>query len=748
MATVMTAHRWLLVLALAASPVLVACGPSSPQVGRPVHSPERTTPPAADVSDDAFANAVRDLLASEPGSRERSSRAAGVCARQLTRTNARFRARSTDRAIGSLSGAMTVLRPGELTPQALGPEGPSAMRAAALELAKKGDEGRARAVYEMLSKIATDAERAQVKAHLDAIQAWVKDTSGAGPVEQAGGQARAAVARALLEPSPEAAKEADQKVAEWAERAIALRNAYRARKATPTPKEGQEALRALGAAGPTLAALHLRHADVHGAISAIERAQAKEITRPELLRAMEQTAEKPTASHWLDVARALRPAATPSGARDDDDEVPQDQDLARAGAFGAVMEAYRLDPTSPEAAGSAAAFLMDYGMGEAAPAVLAEAVKANPDPRLVGGALAMTLRAMADETQNDEPDAARRAFKAAAPILVVADRPDVAAKLRPGPARVRAMMGEIEVREGRLADARALLEQAVTAEKSASTLLLLARIDWHDQKASVALQRLREAEALPDAQKDVGLRAEILLAQSDILREEGDAQGARGPLALALKELAKARTAGEAEDRARIERAIARVLDRFGAAAPAARALDRALDASSRDKRQAAATVGQQVARAYVSGDLKGAREALARGVALDLEGGDLVYYAMWVRALEKQQKAPTDGTADKVLAQLKDDGRWIGRIAAFGLGLVKADDLVAAAKTPAQKTEALFYAAIERRAQGDVKAGDDALRQAVQAGGLELMEVAIARDILSGPKARIGGPVPDVGLP
>ena len=49
--------------------------------------------------------------------------------------------------------------------------------------------------------------------------------------------------------------------------------------------------------------------------------------------------------------------------------------FGRGDGLGAVMEAYRLDPTSPEAAGSAAAFLMDYGMGEAAPAVLAEAVK-------------------------------------------------------------------------------------------------------------------------------------------------------------------------------------------------------------------------------------------------------------------------------------------------------------------------------------------------------------------------------------
>jgi hypothetical protein len=196
-----------------------------------------------------------------------------------------------------------------------------------------------------------------------------------------------------------------------------------------------------------------------------------------------------------------------------------------------------------------------------------------------------------------------------------------------------------------------------------------------------------------------------------------------------------------------VERILSRVLDRFGQAAPATRALERALEAAPRDKRQAAATIGQLVGRAFVKGDLKAAREGLRRGLAADLEIDDLVYYGLWVRLLERQLKAPTDGAPERIFAGAVDSGRWIGKIAQFGAGQVKAEELVAAAKTPAQKTEAMFYAAMDRRASGDAKGADAKLRQVMAGGGVELMEVAITRDILSGSRAEVGGPLPS-GVP
>src|SRR5690606_32022406 len=151
----------------------------------------------------------------------------------------------------------------------------------------------------------------------------------------------------------------------------------------------------------------------------------------------------------------------------------------------------------------------------------------------------------------------------------------------------------------------------------------------------------------------------------------------------------KARGAAEGVERARVERLIARVLDRFGATKSAQKALERAFEAAPRDKRQAAATIGQLVARAFVEGALDGARDALDRGLAAELSREDVVYYALWVRSLERRQKVAGETAADRVLAQAADDPRWIGKIAAFGAGKLSPEQLVAAARSAPQKTEA-----------------------------------------------------------
>ncbi|MGH7283960.1 MAG: hypothetical protein ACRELY_20735, partial [Polyangiaceae bacterium] len=125
-----------------------------------------------------------------------------------------------------------------------------------------------------------------------------------------------------------------------------------------------------------------------------------------------------------------------------------------------------------------------------------------------------------------------------------------------------------------------------------------------------------------------------------------------------------------------------------------------------------------------------------------------LVYIALWTRAVERQMKTPTDGDADKVFASIPDDGLWTGKLAAFGAGKIKANDLIASAKTLSQKTEALFYAGLDRRAAGDNAGATALFKQAMAAGGVDLVEIGLARDILDGPKAQLPGTIPDVGLP
>ena len=724
---------------------IAACGPARPY-GNPVHNAERSTPPGTEVSEEAFAGAVRDLLASEPNSKERKIRLQGVVGRQMARVATRFKSKDHERAVSSLAGAMYLVHSGELTNETLGSQGYEALRAASDEFAKRGDEGKARATYDMLLRVAPPKEQADIKAHLEAIQTWTRDTGGEGVMQTAGALEAAAVQRHLLEPSKEARDDAQARTLEFIEKAAAVRTARRTRGTQVSREEGLEAVRALETGATVLAAINLRNADPQAAVASIEK--VREVARPELVKALEAVVEKPDSDRWLDLARMLRPP--PKQVHNEEEDFGRDAELLRVASFAAAVEAFRLDATSPEPAAFVAAMLVDLGMGEAAPAVLTDAVRAQKDPRIVGLALAITMQAMGRALEADEPEGVRRTFKAAQPILTVGD---AAKKAQPGPARVYGMMGEIEMREGRLDDARKLLQAAADREKSGSVLLSLARLDSHDGQPKNAEAHMKEALAAEDVAKDAALRGEVLLFQSDLQREGGDASGARKPLSDALRDLAKARGAAEGDDRARIERLIARALDRFGADKSAMKALDRALEAAPRDKRQAAATIGQIVGRSFVKNDLVGARDGLARGVSAELPREDIVYYAIWVRVLERSMppvkgQPPQESLAEKVLLDASADSRWIGKVAAFGAGKLKAQDLVAAAQTPTQKTESLFYSAMDRRIAGDAKGSDDALKQVVTSPGLDLMEVAIARELLSGTRAQIGGPVPEVGLP
>jgi tetratricopeptide (TPR) repeat protein len=727
----------------------VGCGGAASGASPGARHGEGTAKNPISVSDDQFAASLHELLLSTPGSAARANLLAGVEARQMDRALARFHGEGgDDRGLASLLGALYLLKTGELNESVLGPSARGALTEASVRLAARGDEGRARAVYEMLLRLSPDEVKPQIKAHLDAIAAWTRDETASGPATVTAGELEnAAVARRLLEPSEEALDEATKAVLAWIERAIDLQTLYREKHVHPAREEVAEAVRALQSGGTVLAALYLRDGNAAGALRAIGRAPSHEVVRPELAAALTAARDKPDAARWLDVLHALTPSA--QDREHEDEEALEDRELLRAATFGIALESYRLDPTQPETAALVAAVMQDLGMADATPAIVTDSTKAHPDARTVSGALAITMRAMATEVDADNSDGARRAFAAAASLLALAGKKELAGQLQPSGARVRAMMGEIELQQGRLDIARRLLTDSASEEKSGSVMLFLSRIDRHDNKPQNALESLRDALSAPDTEKDPALRGEVLLMISDLTREKGDVSAAKKPLDDAVKELAVARTTSGADERARVERVLSRVLDRFGAAQGAQQALERAFEATPHDKHQIAATLGQLIARAYVRGDLPGARDGLARALSAELDADDLVYYALWVRLLERQLQKPTDGAAVRVFASIVDDGRWTGRLAAFGSGKIRADALVASAKTPTQKTEALFYAAMDRRAAGDAKGLDSALQEVVAGGGVDLMEVGIAREILTGPSAQIGGPLPSgVALP
>ena len=745
-------------VALSLSPWLVGCGARG---GVPAQHAERAAPATPQVGDDAFASAVHDLLVSEPGTPERAMRLGAVESRQMTRAAARFKTRAGERGLAAVSGGLFLVHVGEPAVAAqvgvgvsglFGPQGADALRGAAHELAVKGDEGRARATYDLLVDIAPEAERADIRAHIAALDTWTRDAvATGGPVSSAGGLERMTVHRRMLESSHSALDDAANATSDWIHQAIVLRDKFRKNRVQPPREEGAEAWRALETGPVVLAALYLRDGDAAGGLAAVERAQARELLeseRPQFAAALEAAAQEPSVDRCIDLLHQLRPLAGREATREDQD-FSDDRDLFGAAAFGMASECYRLDPTVPDVALTLGVALEELGMAEATPAVLVEAAKAHPEARVASEALALSLDAIAAEEDAGDADAARRAFRASQPLLTVASGKALAGKVHPSVARVRAAMGEIELREGRIDDARTLLRQSAEEEKLGSVLLSLARIEWRDGQSPAALDHLRDALSAHDASKDAALRGEILLTISDVTRDQGDAAAARTPLTEALKDLVQSRNVQDADARARVERVLARVLDRFGAAQPAQRALERAYAAAPGDKRQITQTIELVIGRAFVRADIGAARDGLQRALAADLEADDLVYFALWVRLLERQLRIPSDGSPDRVFGSKGDDGHWVATLARFGEGKLKGDDLIARAATPIQRYEALFYDAMDHRADGDTKGGDDLLRQVVAGTGLQLSEVSLARDMLDPTKSQLGGPLPpDVSIP
>ena len=79
--------------------------------------------------------------------------------------------------------------------------------------------------------------------------------------------------------------------------------------------------------------------------------------------------------------------------------------------------------------------------------------------------------------------------------------------------------------------------------------------------------------------------------------------------------------------------------------------------------------------------------------------------------------------------------------------GKLAAGELVSAAKTPAERTEALFYGAFERLIAGDSKGAEAGFKQTLSSDGAELVEVDLARELLGG-RPSPGQPPANVVIP
>ena len=716
----------LIAVSLGCALTSLACGGTQSGAKPPVAADAVVGNVTPTVVDDAsFApSAYRLLMGSDTG-RARANLLAGTVARQLERARVRFEADRPEQGLAALEGAFLLMRRGEFRREGLTRAAPALQRGAA-EAARLGQEGYSLALYSLLDGILpAGQEKTDVETHLAAMAAFSAPSGSAGQVVRAGSDARVAAQRALIESSEERFADGSKSLLVWLARGqgapdVPIRsNADR--------DEALEAFRATRGGGISLIALYLRHADPLGALSAIDEAGMERSIPDDLRARLEASAEDDDPDAWFDLFRlfdtALREAQT---------ALSLDPELFQGAAWGSAVSLFRAEPGSYRGSLPLATRLVDQGMAEVAPLVLNSGLQRGATPDQLSAALALVLNALVTEDQAGQHDAARRTFVGAGPLLELAGTKAFAGRVAPSPARVRYVMGALEADRGQLAQAKPLLQSALAEEPSIETLRVLAAIARQEKDAKTALGYVERARAIAERLGNPLEEADLRHWEFEVLRDNADAAGAKRALDAALaRALDATRQSRPGAAQARSERLLARILEHFGEKAAVQRATDRAYEASASDSGQLSATVIDSARRALTRRDLQSARAAVEHAVESSLPPEDLIYVALWLRLLEQELSVPSDGSVEDAFAAMDDASGWSGSLRAWGRGKLGDTELFGVARDAAQRTEALFYTAMQRRVRGDQSA-DAELEKVARSEAVNLVEIGIARDLLA----------------
>ena len=332
----------------------------------------------------------------------------------------------------------------------------------------------------------------------------------------------------------------------------------------------------------------------------------------------------------------------------------------------------------------------------------------------------------------------------------MSEQPRLSSRFQAKLARLRYILGAIETRAGNLAQAQPLLRQAAKGQPDLQTWSLLAQVEWQLGDVPSALGSLARQIEVCHEKANLDSESEALVNTYELEQQIGQPQAAATALEHALRRALDARqSARTPAEQSRAERTLARALELFGDQTGAVRALNRALDAARSDAGQFTASVLEASRMALTHGDLNAAKMAVREAKLGGLMPEDEVYVGTWLRILERQKHEIGDGTVEDAIGNLEDVSMWPARLRAWTLGQIEAKSLSDSASTPAQRTEALFYRAMQSRIDGNTKEFSQLLEQVVKSPSVELVELTIARDLL---RAAASQPAPrlpsDLALP
>lgn len=732
--------RALVLLALSSA----TTGCTKPQAGVRVAEPApvHVTPPV--LTEDAFAPTVVGLLSSGEATQGRTAQIASAVHHLLGRARVYFERGLSPQALEVVAGALLLARSGELHPKSL--TGYSAVLVdAADEAARRGDEGRARAFYELAKAASADPKattEAKATEHLAALRSWEAATQSDGTMQAASSHAVSAVKRALVSRQASVVGEAEQEVVRWVERAVDINRVDAPIQTMFDHDERIAARLAFLTGAQTMIALHLRDGNAAAALGALDSDVMTAIREPRWVSGLMSAAEG-DAEAWFDWYRLYQSAL----------EQPEffDSDLARAAQWGIAVELQRADVATVTSTLPLITLLIQFGMPDVAPALLAPRAKTTGEAldatelEARQTALGLVYQSLESLEEHNDIALARVVFKQTEPLLRAWAPVGEAAK------GLRAVdfyetMGSLEVRHANLERALPLLEYASSVRPSVETLRLLAGIERQRgnlERAlalSVQLRELAAAQQLPIAE------SQGWLLTYDLQVELGKTADAATTLNKALGQLLTLRQ-NPATPRfaAAIERNLAQVLERYGQFDAARRANERARSASVSDAVQLSDVLLDEARRALTYSELSHGRLALRHALEAGIENASLTYAAVWQQLLELRVQAVSDGTVEEAFSRVLGGSGWTGVLALWATGKLSDEALLNRASSDSERVEARFYAAMREFAQSATPTSKELLQTVAQSPSIELIEVRIARDLTAKSGAGAGRPtVPD----
>ncbi len=717
--------------------VLVACGPAPLVV-----TPHRQYP--VPTSEDCGEYLVPSLLAPEA---DRSAHYKALVRCQVTEASLSASHRKMDRALLQLQGASASARAGDFE-WPLSEAAEPAYTAVVAHLAQQGDTGRAGALYSLLARVPKHS--ASALEHLSAIETWAEGVEGASnePIDRAQGLARVAFRRRMFDPSKRTSEAALAAVRAWLREGLTQRDRFRETRIVPTKEVSIAMQQALAFAPLWLLALHAIDGAPYDVLDDLQKLDARDILNTSFATIAESTRPgSATVEAWFQLYRVFSALAAPDS-EEAEAIAPEDRDLYAFVRFRAIQEAYRLAPEHPQVALSLARDAQEFGLGDATPFILRDAIAADSPAQVVSFAASLNMRALSNEAEHSHARA-RRMFAAMKPLLNIVDKRGAASNIVPSAGAMRAWMAGIELRDGYVDQARTLLEAAIATSPEPLSLFALARVEWRDGKRAAAIGHFQQASRSPAFAADPISRAEAFYYAAEVTAESGDAALARTRYVDALRTALGARTSLDGHALSRAERLVARLLLRFGEDKGARRAYRRAFEAAGRNRADVEATTAEVVGRALLAGDIDAAREGISRALSADVEGSEAAHYALWGRLIERQRNLPTSAAVERVLKSAADQHGWVGQIARFGLGKTTSEALITAAKTPVEYAEALFYHGIDLQITGDAAAARAHFEQVVRGEGVSLNEWGLAREYLLSDRSIARGALPnDITVP